>query len=300
GYTVRQQVGSQGFYIDLAIVDPVHPGRYLLGIECDGAGYHSARSARDRDRLRQQVLEGIGWRIHRIWSTDWFRDPHKELKRVVEAIEKAKQAFYVDDEIEEQYTIETTFTREETNVDDSDVSFYQVAVLSSEIAAKELHLHTIGKLAGWVEEIVKVESPVHFEEMARRMLEAAGITRMGARIKSQLQLATKFAEGSGRIKVVGDFLWIGEMATPVVRNRSALPPVSKKVKFIAPEELAIAVETIVRESIAIQPEAAVSFISRMFGFSRVTEDMREEILKAIRESLELKKIQKDGELLKLA
>ncbi|RYZ62020.1 MAG: DUF4011 domain-containing protein, partial [Chitinophagaceae bacterium] len=142
GYTVRQQVGSQGFYIDLAIVDPEHPGRYLLGIECDGAGYHSARSARDRDRLRQQVLEGIGWRIHRIWSTDWFRDPHKELKRLVEAIEKAKQAFYLDDEIEEQYTIETTFTREETNVDDSDVSFYQVAVLPSEIAAKELHLHT--------------------------------------------------------------------------------------------------------------------------------------------------------------
>jgi very-short-patch-repair endonuclease len=86
GYTVRQQVGSQGFYLDLAIIDPEHPGRYLLGIECDGAAYHSARSARDRDRLRQQVLEGIGWKIHRIWSTDWFRDPERELKRVVEAV----------------------------------------------------------------------------------------------------------------------------------------------------------------------------------------------------------------------
>src|SRR5438874_2568880 len=60
------------------------------GIECDGALYDSARSARDRDRLRQQVLEGLGWRIHRIWSTDWFRDPQNELHRVEAAITQAK------------------------------------------------------------------------------------------------------------------------------------------------------------------------------------------------------------------
>src|SRR5215203_1214390 len=90
GYQVETQVGSAGFFIDLAVVDPERPGRYLLGVECDGATYHSARSARDRDRLRQEVLEERGWRIHRIWSTDWFRNPEKELKRVVEAIEEAK------------------------------------------------------------------------------------------------------------------------------------------------------------------------------------------------------------------
>ncbi len=97
GYIVRKQVGSQGFYIDLAIVDTQNPGRYILGIECDGASYHSARSARDRDRLRQQVLENIGWKIHRIWSTDWFRHPKEELRRVVEAIESAKEKFIIDD-----------------------------------------------------------------------------------------------------------------------------------------------------------------------------------------------------------
>src|SRR5690606_20332667 len=82
GYEVKGQVGSGGFFIDLAVVDPDVPGRYLLGIECDGATYHSARSARDRDRLRQEVLEGLGWRIYRIWSTDWFRHPKRELERV--------------------------------------------------------------------------------------------------------------------------------------------------------------------------------------------------------------------------
>lgn len=90
GYEVVPQVGSAGFFIDLAIVDAERPGRYLLGVECDGASYHSARSARDRDRLRQQVLEGLGWKIHRVWSTDWFRHQERELRRLVTAIERAK------------------------------------------------------------------------------------------------------------------------------------------------------------------------------------------------------------------
>ena len=75
GHRVEAQVGSAGFYVDLAIVDPGKPQRFLLGIECDGAQYHSSRTARDRDRLRQAVLEEHGWIIHRIWSTDWFLEP---------------------------------------------------------------------------------------------------------------------------------------------------------------------------------------------------------------------------------
>ena len=89
GHQVEHQIGSAGFFVDLAVVDPRRPGRYLLGIECDGATYHSARSARDRDRLRQQVLEGLGWTIHRIWSTDWFERPGRETERAEEAIRRA-------------------------------------------------------------------------------------------------------------------------------------------------------------------------------------------------------------------
>src|SRR5262249_3679607 len=75
GFHVHSQVGVSSFRIDLGVIDPPKPGEYILGVECDGAAYHSARSARDRDRLRQEVLEGLGWRLHRIWSTDWFRSP---------------------------------------------------------------------------------------------------------------------------------------------------------------------------------------------------------------------------------
>ena len=91
GYDVHDEVASAGYFVDMAIVDPDRPGRYILGIECDGASYHSARSARDRDRLREQVLRGLGWELHRVWSTDWFRNPERELQRTVDAIEQAKQ-----------------------------------------------------------------------------------------------------------------------------------------------------------------------------------------------------------------
>lgn len=80
GYAVDTQVGCSGYRIDLAIKDPNHLGNYLLGIECDGATYHSSKTARDRDRLRQQVLEGLGWKIYRIWSQDWFGNKTRVLK----------------------------------------------------------------------------------------------------------------------------------------------------------------------------------------------------------------------------
>jgi very-short-patch-repair endonuclease len=87
GYEVVPQVGVAGFFIDLGVKHPAKGGAFLLGIECDGAGYHSGRSARDRDRLRQEILINLGWKIHRIWSTDWFKSKDSEIKRLLRAID---------------------------------------------------------------------------------------------------------------------------------------------------------------------------------------------------------------------
>lgn len=92
GYLVDCQVGQSGYRIDLAVRDPDDPNRYVLAIECDGATYHSSLAARDRDRLRQEQLEALGWRFHRIWSTDWIRDPDRALARAIQAIEQARRA----------------------------------------------------------------------------------------------------------------------------------------------------------------------------------------------------------------
>lgn len=86
GYVVHHQVGCSGYRIDLAVVDPSSQGRYLLGIECDGATYHRAATARDRDKLRQAVLEGLGWKLHRIWSTDWWHNKDREAEKLLTAL----------------------------------------------------------------------------------------------------------------------------------------------------------------------------------------------------------------------
>ncbi|QDT15066.1 DUF4011 domain-containing protein [Alienimonas californiensis] len=83
------QVGCGGYRVDLALRHPDRPGEFCLGIECDGAAYHSSATARDRDRIRQAVLENLGWRIVRVWSTDWVRDPARQTARVLKAYEDA-------------------------------------------------------------------------------------------------------------------------------------------------------------------------------------------------------------------
>lgn len=88
GYRVEPQVGSAGYFIDLAVRHPEKHGQYILAVECDGASYHSAASARVRDRLRQESLENLGWKFHRVWSTDWFLNRAEAVKRLQDAIEK--------------------------------------------------------------------------------------------------------------------------------------------------------------------------------------------------------------------
>ncbi len=83
GFQCKPQVGVDGFFIDVAVVDPSNPGRFLMGIECDGATYHSAKSTRDRDRLRQDQLERLGWTIRRIWSTDWYRNSRAQINPIL-------------------------------------------------------------------------------------------------------------------------------------------------------------------------------------------------------------------------
>ena len=91
GYEIVPQVGCSGYRIDIGVVDPVNPGNFLLGIECDGATYQASSNARDRDRLREQVLRQLGWRIHRIWSPAWVARRDSEIRRLKEALEQANK-----------------------------------------------------------------------------------------------------------------------------------------------------------------------------------------------------------------
>ena len=146
GFKCVPQVGVAGFFIDIAVMDPGNPGRYLMGIECDGATYHSAKSARDRDRLRQMILERLGWNIRRIWSTDWFKNPHGELQPIIRELHTLKSAIKpivesIESEVDEirgvvkevntHEALADSFTFNETTLED------KLARLNSEVISKE-------------------------------------------------------------------------------------------------------------------------------------------------------------------
>ncbi|MGL4669848.1 MAG: DUF4011 domain-containing protein [Methanobacteriaceae archaeon] len=98
GYEVDTQVGCAGFRVDLAIIDNETQGRYVLGIECDGPSYSFSRVARDRDRLRDQVLTGLGWNIYHLWSTDWYRNRDLDKEKLISKIEEMKIKVVEEDE----------------------------------------------------------------------------------------------------------------------------------------------------------------------------------------------------------
>ena len=301
GYIIREKVGSAGFYIDFAVVDPDHPGRYLLGVSCDGKSYQLAKSARDRDRLRNTVLESMGWDLYTVWSIDWFRNPAAELKLLIEAIEKAKVRAENNDAIEDEIIEELKNLVREEPVEEPEttIPMYKTAMLPAEVASQELHLYPTGRLSNWIVDVVKVESPIHFEELARRIADANGISKIGSRVRAAVTEATNFASSNGWIMRRDDFLWHPETILEL-RDRSTLPSSSKKLIYIAPEELNLAVSRVVENSIAIQPENAVPFIAKLFGFSRVTEDMRRYIMEAIAHATTSGVVFQDGSFLKMS
>lgn len=93
GYKTIPQVGVAGYFIDLAVVSEKNSNDFVLAIECDGATYHSSKSARDRDRLKQEVLEQLGWTVYRIWSVDWYKNREYEISKLIEAVKNAQLAY---------------------------------------------------------------------------------------------------------------------------------------------------------------------------------------------------------------
>jgi very-short-patch-repair endonuclease len=284
GHDVVFQVGSGGFRIDLAVRDPKKSGSYLLGIECDGATYHSSRSSRDRDRLRQQVLENLGWRIHRIWSTDWFNHQKRELQRTLGVIEQATLRRAVSSGPERRDAlralgamsssgIERVNAAQDDEAGTARAVTYELSAPNVSLRGSELHEVPSSRLAEWIVEVVKVEGPVHKDEVARRIADAAGIRRIGNRIEVAISTAISSAVRAKLIERRQEFLWPVGMKSPTVRDRSGLPNSCRKLEFVSPEEIAQAILAVIASAYGIDLADVPQASCRLLGFARTSEEM---------------------------
>ncbi|WP_026462143.1 DUF3320 domain-containing protein [Adhaeribacter aquaticus] len=287
GYTVDAQVGSAAFCIDLAIAHPQQPGKYLAGITCDGANYHRARSARDRDRLQQLVLEGLKWNIYRIWSTDWFRNPEAEQNRLLEYLEKAlqgelevrtkdKQVSPPEVPVISRQTISAPLIQ-------NDIPLYKTAALQIKIGDKQLTDIPVNIIQNWVEEVVEAESPVHVQEVISRIAEATHVNRIGPRVRTAIESAIALSLQAGEIKKEKEFLWLSNKQEAPLRSRKEAPASLRTIESIAPEELSLAIQKIIRDGFGIEPADIAPAVVKLLGLTRVNEDLREVVTIIIEE-----------------
>ncbi|QPK00690.1 DUF3320 domain-containing protein [Enterobacter mori] len=307
GYQVHPQVGIAGFFIDLAIADPELPGRYLLGIECDGSAYHSSRSARERDRLRQAVLEDHGWIIHRIWSTDWFQRPDEQLQRVINAIENAKTELNNRAEhktgnsravpieivtVEREDVIEVGLDRKDP-ANDQSINYEESQPEAN--FAYPLHETPTGILADMVEKIVFIESPVHLSEIITRLRTAWGLQRAGARIENVVSQAAQIACKKGKIYEENGFFFQKEALIQLRNRQNVLSAGLRKPEMIAPKEIAAGAVDIIRDSLGATEDEIITAVSRMLGFKSTSSVLRRVISEVIEQQIKDKQFkQSDG------
>ena len=283
GYHVVTQVGCSGFRIDMAVKHPTQSGKFAIGIECDGATYHSARTARERDRLRQTILEDMGWNIYRIWSTDWIKDPKSEEEKLIRAIERAlgdslTKSNRNDDVVGEnnKANMSTPVITIEEKIEPPKA---QDAGYGFELYKRAYPLERIGE-RGFIRKeydiawnIISVEQPIHFEELCRRIAPAYGRQKATSIVRDNVRYIFRNHLQEKIIEDKEGFIRIKDFKDVKVRIPNPDDDYLRPIAYICNEELALAMKTIVQHSFGITPNDLFIVTAREFGFKRTGENI---------------------------
>lgn len=289
GFHPVPQVGVAGYRIDIGVRHPERPGEFVLGIECDGAQYHSSQVARDRDRLRQAVLEGLGWRIHRIWGPSWYRDRSAQIEALRGAIESAlnsKPTRKPRDATSRPPVVEIDIADLDARpqwVIDYRKSNWNPGYANPEETPVEA-------LAEGVLRIVTDEGPIHRDLVLHRIKEAFGRKRLTKQLRDLLDPALKHARRTGNVDVV-DTKFLCLPGAPIMVRAPAEDDESPRgVLDIAPSERRLALKKLIEESLIVGQDEVVQAAARLFGWRRSSEEIAATLRK------DLKRLARDGEI----
>ncbi|MCI0727427.1 MAG: DUF3320 domain-containing protein [Chloroflexi bacterium] len=305
GYQVAHRVGQTGSFVDLAVIDESRPGRYLLGIICDGPGHHDTQSTRDRDRLRRQVLEGLGWRIHQTWSAAWFHSQEHERQRLIEAIQTAGEQpdgpSPAADPPASVLPVSPPVERHGTDPSAAAIRLaaeYTLAQPNFRLGRRSLGSIPPEQLAEWIKEVVEVESPVHIEEVVRRLTGAAGLKRIESYTRKAIHTAAAYARRKGLVEQQGEFLWkTGIVRLAPARDRANLPAAARKIERVAPEEIAEAVKIVVAASLGMEQPEIPRAVLRLLGLGPATMEKKKPVEAVISQMIKEQALVRRGDFL---
>jgi very-short-patch-repair endonuclease len=296
-YKVAPNVGYSLNPIDLGVLDPANPGCYLIGIECDGPTYRASNSARDRDRLREQVLTRLGWKIYRIWSPDWVARRDSEIRRLKEVLNQACQlqsenctAQPAKTEIKREYVPQRIEVKQVHFAGAERIGIpYKVHELKAnfnpyvriplskypylEVQKNEFHFQENRVLQSrLLEELVREEGPVHFDYAIQRLAAKWDVNRVGPKIVSAMQEALAMLVKEHTITVKGEFLWPNDLIDVLVRVPVPSIPESLRLpEHIPPEEIKNAMTQIAQYALSISPDSLITETAKLFGYPHAGE-----------------------------
>ena len=284
GHKVDKQVGSAGFRIDLAVRHPNQSGRYMLAVECDGATYHSGLWARERDRLRQEILENMGWRFCRIWSTDWFYRRGETAQKLVDALEAATSTVPKARKPVSSSVVSEQEKRANKSPPAPELRApaYKLATGVPVPSNMEPHEVMVADMARITRAIVEIEGPIHQDEIARRVTALFGKSRTGSQISAATIRGLKALKTSS-ILVEQEGFWMTrtQLDSPSVRDRSAAPQSLQRADMLSPLEIRAAAEIAKRENGRLSEDELAIAVTRLLGFKRTGTELRVAILNAI-------------------
>ena len=279
GYNVATQVGCSGYRIDLAVKHPKLSGIYVLGIECDGAMYHSSKTARERDRLRQSLLESMGWKLYRIWSTDWIKDMVNEKRRLLEAVQGAIDG-YVEDAKSSKKPEEKKKT---TDSDDyismskreSSADLFREYEKGEVEAFRDIAYLSSARMEAGILNVIRKEGPVHREVIFRRFSEAKrrGHPEKSVRLSTTDKKTINSALYMHRFQFVqsGEFFFYHEQQS-MLRPRVAG---DRAIDEIPTPELELAILAVLKSSCGVSREDLIRATAQMLGYERFGANIRE-------------------------
>ncbi|MDG1481730.1 MAG: DUF3320 domain-containing protein [Myxococcota bacterium] len=296
GWEVHTQVGCSGYRIDLGVVDPEAPGRYILGVECDGATYHSSRCARERDRLRQGVLESLGWHIHRVWSTDWWLKPEREVARIQAAIAQAQAAPRIvrppppppAPEVTTASPITIEALLEEVDgprpVPAGTTSYTPPSVRARGGPEAFERPQSRGAIAAQVQGVVRDAGPIHRDDLIDLIRVAWGFSRSSKKLKATITGAVARLPARERPRLSKDgCYWSPGMDAAAWRGfRTSEEGAAqrRKVSRISTEEIANLCGWLLQDAKSLSVDALCREAARMFGWRSSTK-IRQEMMRGV-------------------
>ena len=299
GYKAVPQVGVAGYRIDLGVLDDEAPGRFLCGIECDGVAYHSSETARDRDRLRQQVLEARGWSIIRVWSTDWFKDRVGQIARLERYIEAERLRSRSDSDALRNAQARLAAQRAElareadaaaaVEAQQLAASFgagatyarptappYQFAAGEGKFASFDILDAPMSQLVAAARAVVNVEAPIHETDLMARVAGFWG-SRLGSRITARLKEVLSAETRAGHFRRRGEFFW-GASDEVQVRSRAGTRMPAERVP---PEEYQAAIRLVLADGHGLSRQQLLVEVRSVLGYGRMGPALEEAISAAI-------------------